>query len=298
MSKIRDALEKSRAQGGNSGTAAPRQGEGSMRVAPAPQTNALVVMSESRLLAPEALESRHIVHPRLQDRGVLDGFRGLRSTLLRKVNGHANLVCVTSVWPQDHGGLVAANLATVIAADESRSALLIDCNLARPSVGRLFEMGDGPGLSDYLADEKVDVTQVIRPVGIRRLRAIAAGHADPQGDCFLFRRMKDLVAEIRARYDDRMIILNAPPVRACADATILAEQSDYVVLAVPYGRVTMAEISDAARAVGAAKVAGVVFFDEPRVPSIGPGELLREAIRQLAHPVAFFRRLVGAPVAN
>lgn len=298
MSKIRDALEKSRAQHGESGTAPRRADEGLTGVAPVRQSNALVVMSESRLLAPEALESRHIVHPRLPDRDVLDGFRGLRSTLLRKVNGHANLVCVTSVWPQDHDGLVAANLATVIAADESRSALLIDCNLARPSVGRLFEMGDGPGLSDYLADEKVDVTQVIRAVGVRRLRAISAGRGDPQGDCFLFRRMKDLVAEIRSRYDDRMIILNAPPIHACADATILAEQSDYVVLSVPYGRVTMAEVSDAVRAVGAAKVAGVIFFDEPRVPSIGFGELLRETIGQLTHPLAFIKRLVGASAAT
>jgi Mrp family chromosome partitioning ATPase len=110
--------------------------------------------------------------------------------------------------------------------------------------------------------------------------------------------MKDLVAEIRSRYDDRMIILNAPPIHACADATILAEQSDYVVLSVPYGRVTKAEIADAVRAIGPAKIAGVVFCDEPRVPSFRAGELFREAMRQIRRPIDLLRRIIGGGPAG
>jgi Mrp family chromosome partitioning ATPase len=105
--------------------------------------------------------------------------------------------------------------------------------------------------------------------------------------------MKDLVAEIRSRYDDRLIVLSAPPIGSCADATILAEQSDYVVLSVPYGRVTMAEINDAVRAVGAQKVAGVIFSEQPRFPAMHAREIIAEAFRQFLHPVELMRRVFG-----
>lgn len=298
MSKIQQALEKSRGQRGADSTGDKGATDpGPMTsIGPLQRSHALAVMSDTRLLSTDVLESRHIVHPRMSDREVLDGYRGLRSTLMRKVNGHANLVCVTSVWPKGNDGLVAANLATVIAADESRSALLIDCNLAHPSANRLFEIADGPGLSDYLADKSVGVETVIRPAGVRRLRVIPVGKGNPEGDCFLLRRMKDMIAEIRARYDDRMIVLNAPPIGSCADATILAEQSDYVVLSVPYGRVTAAQIADAARAVGTQKVAGVMFCEQPRFPALRFIDVLSEAFRQFTRPVELARRVFGVSV--
>ncbi len=298
MSKIQQALDKSREQraaavpvaDAASGTHAATPSTG---MTPIQRSHALAVMADTRLLSTDVLDSRHVVHPRMSDRDVLDGYRGLRSTLMRRVNGHANLVCVTSVWTKGHDGLVAANLATVIAADESRSALLIDCNFAHPTANRLFDLDEGPGLSDYLADESIGAAAVIRQAGVRRLRVITVGKGSPEGDCFLLRRMKDLVAEIRSRYDDRLIVMSAPPIGSCADATILAEQSDYVVLSVPYGRVTMAEISDAVRAVGAQKVAGVIFCEQPRFPAMSAREIIMEALRQFLHPVELLRRLVG-----
>jgi Mrp family chromosome partitioning ATPase len=298
MSKIQQALDKSREQRttaapGTDAVSGATVAAPSKSMAPIQRSHALAVMTDTRLLSTDVLESHHVVHPRMADREVLDGYRGLRSTLMRRVNGHANLVCVTSVWPKGHDGLVAANLATVIAADESRSALLIDCNLSHPSANRLFDLEEGPGLSDYLADESIGVAAVIRPAGVRRLRVIPVGKGSPEGDCFLLRRMKDLVTEIRSRYDDRLIVLSAPPIGSCADATILAEQSDYVVLSVPYGRVTMAEISDAVRAVGAQKVAGVIFCEQPRFPAISAREVIKEALRQFLHPVELLRRVFG-----
>jgi Mrp family chromosome partitioning ATPase len=298
MSKIQQALDKSREQRASAvpGTDAASGPNGTVpekSMASIQRSHALAVMTDKRLLSTDVLESHHVVHPRMADRAVLDGYRGLRSTLMRRVNGHANLVCVTSVWPKGHDGLVAANLATVIAADESRSALLIDCNLSHPTANRLFDLEQGPGLSDYLADKTIGVAAVIRPAGVKRLRVIPAGKGSPEGDCFLLQRMKDLVAEVRSRYDDRLIVLSAPPIGSCADATILAEQSDYVVLSVPYGRVTMAEISDAVRAVGAQKVAGVIFCEQPRFPAMRAREIIAEAFRQFLHPVELMRRVFG-----
>jgi Mrp family chromosome partitioning ATPase len=299
MSKIQQALDKSREQ--RTAAAAPgadavsraNSTAPSYSMTPIQRSQALAVMADKHLLSTDILDARHVVHPRMADREVLDGYRGLRSTLMRRVNGHANLVCVTSVWPKGHDGLVAANLATVIAADESRSALLIDCNLSHPSANRLFDLEEGPGLSDYLADESIGVAAVIRPAGVRRLRVIPVGKGSPQGDCFLMRRMKDLVADIRSRYDDRLIVLSAPPIGSCADAAILAEQSDYVVLSVPYGKVTMTEISEAVRAVSAQKVAGVIFCEQPRFPAINAREMIIDVFRQFMHPVDTMRRVFG-----
>jgi Mrp family chromosome partitioning ATPase len=83
--------------------------------------------------------------------------------------------------------------------------------------------------------------------------------------------MRHLLSELRQRYVDRFIILDAPPITDSADARILAELADYAVLVVPYGAATEAQITAAAKLIGEKKLLGVVFSDMPRMPTEGLG---------------------------
>ena len=61
-------------------------------------------------------------------------------------------------------------------------------------------------------------------------------------------RMKRLVRSVRERYPDRYILLDCPPLARSADTQILLELCDYVVVVVPYARITPREIANSLEA--------------------------------------------------
>jgi Mrp family chromosome partitioning ATPase len=76
------------------------------------------------------------------------------------------------------------------------------------------------------------------------------------------------MSSLLARYDDRYIFMDAAPITESADTRILVELCDFVLLVVPYGRVTKNRIQEAADAIGKDKLLGIVFNDVPRMPKI------------------------------
>jgi protein-tyrosine kinase len=75
--------------------------------------------------------------------------------------------------------------------------------------------------------------------------------------------MRDLMENLRDRYDDRYIIVDTPSITQSADAEILSSLCDYVLLVVPYGKATESQILSATKAIDEGKLLGVVFNNEP-----------------------------------
>ncbi len=139
--------------------------------------------------------------------------------------------------------------------------------LKSPNVHRLIGSASVPGLTDYLENPDLDIAKIIRPVGIARYRAIAAGkRRDIPAEYFTSVRMKRLIDSVRRRYQERFIILDGPPMSDIADTRILAELCDYVLVVARYGRATNAQIERCLNAISDKKLLGVVFNDEPRIP--------------------------------
>jgi len=111
------------------------QGGNQLRVAPDSvsladrHTAELANMEEARLFTDRELELLGIVHPRLQNRTLVDAMRQLRTKLytLNPTKNFSVLVC--SVVPQGGGSFVASNLAATIAFDKSKTSLLVDADL-------------------------------------------------------------------------------------------------------------------------------------------------------------------------
>ena len=167
---------------------------------------------------------------------------------------------------------MSLNLAAAIAMDETKTSLLVDCNLSDPDLSRLA-VSDKPeaaiGLKDYLQNNNCSVKDIIYPTGIPRLRLIPTGLKNiPMAEYFTSLRLHRLFDEIKQRYTRRYIFVDAPPVSNDADARILAEVCDYVILVVPYGKVTEEQVLKAARAIGKEKLLGTVFNNEPRFPRL------------------------------
>ncbi|WP_206859374.1 polysaccharide biosynthesis protein [Lysobacter changpingensis] len=211
-------------------------------------------------LTPSQLEDRAIIHRGGVSRPEVDAFRELRTRLLSAVEG-SFVALVAPVSSGSGGSFVARNLATAMAFDETRSALLVDCDLRHPSQQRTMKIdADNGGLVEYLENADADLSDVIYETGVTGLRLIPAGTTREIGaEYFSSVRMRLLLDSIRSRHPNCYVFLDGPPVRGTPDARILADIADVVILVAGYGRDTASTIAQAAANFDPAKFAGVVF---------------------------------------
>lgn len=222
-------------------------------------------MVEPSLKPLPELEARGIIHQDMARREQADVFRNLRTQLQALARGRNFVTVVAPVGPRSGATAVAANLAAAFAFDESKTALLMDCNLRQPSLHERLGVPVGRGgLTDFLEDPEIGAEAIIHPTGIRRLRLIPAGAPrETSGEYFSSFPMQALVAELRARYPDRYLVIDAPPITGSPDARILSELADMVVVVAGHGIDTQSAVREAVGSLDPARVAGVVFNGVP-----------------------------------
>jgi Mrp family chromosome partitioning ATPase len=218
-------------------------------------------MAEIGWLSYAELDELKIIHPGMRNPAVLNAFRELRTNLYQLAAGKDNFVMlVTSIAPEGGTSLVSLNLGAVIALDESKTSIVVDCNVYDPSLHRILPIDPDYGLVDYLENITLDLKDIIYSTGVRRMRMIPVGsRRQPGTEFFTSSRMRRFLLELRDRYRDRYIVIDAPSLGTSADARILAELVDYVMLVVPYGKVSDAQLQASIDAIGAEKLAGVIF---------------------------------------
>lgn len=225
--------------------------------------------SMSRVIDSPALDPAHALSPaQMQERSIIsltdmgqphvDAFRELRTSLLATANdGDSIITLVAPVSRGSGGSFVARNLAAAFAFEETRTAVLIDCDLYRPTQHSTMRIDPtNGGLVNYLEDPAAVAADMLYETGIPRLRLIPAG-APPTGNTEYLSsfRMRLLVDTLRSRY----VFLDSPPVRGAPDARILADLADVIVLVAGYGRDSPEDIARSAANFDPNKFAGVVF---------------------------------------
>jgi len=227
----------------------------------------LANMEEAKLFSDRQLELLGIVHPRSKDRGLVDAMRQLRTKLYSlKEDGNFS-VLVSSVVPQGGGSFVALNLAATIAFDKAKTSLLVDANLHDPVIHKLLKLigrDDSHGLLEYLEHPELGVEHIVSPSGIPRMRVIPIGsHAEISAEHFTSARYKQLMVDIKERYDNRFVVVDGPAMSTSADARILSDICDYTVLVLPYGGVTPGVLDGIVDEIDERKLAGIVINDQP-----------------------------------
>jgi len=286
MSKIEKALDRAREEhrrhpGAVSHSAEDREPLEGTALIPEPRGELVRLEDISRMnqndvpLLDAAGFARHgIIHPELRDDPAVQAFRDLRTKIILQGQGENGVILVSAMSKGSGSSFVAQNLAAAFAFDAANTALIVDCNLRNPSLHRLLDDPSTPGLTDYLENPDLDLSTIIRPVGISRFRVIAAGRRrEIPAEYFTSVKMRRLIDSIRRRYLERFIILDGPSMSDIADIRVLSELCDYVILVGRYGRVTGAQIESCVKEINGKKMLGVVFNDEPRIPQIDWREL-------------------------
>lgn len=221
-------------------------------------------ITETTALSPAQMQDRAIISPTSMGQPQVDAFREVRTRLLATSNDNNIVTLVAPVSRGSGGSYVARNLAAAFAFDETKSAVLIDCDLYRPTQHTTMRINPFKGgLVNYLEDPATFIADMLYETGIPRLRLVPAGAAPKRNsEYFSSFRMRLLVDSLRSRYPDRYLFLDSPPVRGAPDARILADIADVVVLVAGYGRDSPDDIARAAANFDPNKFAGVVFNED------------------------------------
>lgn len=220
----------------------------------------IVKMQEPRRLTRDDMDERRIIYPESRNRDLVNRFRHLRTKLLELSGGNNFTMVVSGACEGAGSSFMALNLAAAFAFDQSKTALIIDCNLRDPSLHYQLELSAETGLTDFLEDPDYDIGRIIYPTGIPRLRLIPAGsQRETPSEFFTSFRMKQFLQAIRRRYPDRFIVLDTAPISESPDARILGDLCDYSMLVVPHGRITATAAENAAQAFDPDKFVGAVI---------------------------------------
>jgi capsular exopolysaccharide synthesis family protein len=187
-------------------------------------------------------------------------FRSLRTRLARSENGRAvRTIIVTSPNKGDGKSLTAANLALTMAQEFQTRVLLLDADLRRPSLHRLFGVPETPGLSDVLMGG-VPLDEALVHVRDHRLTLLPSGIV-PMHPAELLgsATMRRVLDTLRTRFD--RILIDMPPVAPLADVAIAAPMVDGVLMIVRAGVTPKPAIERALSGLDMSKVLGLVLND-------------------------------------
>ncbi len=165
-----------------------------------------------------------------------EGFRTLRAAIaLAPKADRYRALAVTSTIPAEGKSLVASNLSIVM-AQTGLKTLLVDADLRRPSVHKVFRLQSPIGLSSYLTEKVGSVDECIHTTEVPHLDVVCCG-AVPSSPSELAgsKRMTQFLQEVRSRYD--RLVLDCPPVSAVSDPLIIASLSDGVVFVTKFNKI-------------------------------------------------------------
>lgn len=172
--------------------------------------------------------------PHIDSRSAIaEAYRAFRTSLLLASASSPKVIVISSTFAREGKTTTSVNLATVL-AQMGKPVLLIDADLRRPRLQKVFRGKMNLGLVNYLA-ANIPLDDVIQETQVPNLSLILSGPTPPNPSELLGSdRMKHLIHEIRARF--AFVIFDSPPVMAVTDSIVLAANADGVVLCVHGGQ--------------------------------------------------------------
>ncbi|HBF41724.1 MAG TPA: hypothetical protein DDW19_08180, partial [Anaerolineaceae bacterium] len=162
---------------------------------------------------------------------VSESFRSLRTNLqFASVAAPLKTILVTSPSPEDGKTSVVANLANVV-SQNNRKVLVIDGDLRKPRIHKIFQLPNRIGLTDYFLHAQERLNGVIKKTEIKSLFVITSGNLPPNPSELLgSERMQEVVETLSSHFDP--IFIDTPPLLAVTDALVLAPRVDGVILVI------------------------------------------------------------------
>jgi capsular exopolysaccharide synthesis family protein len=167
------------------------------------------------------------------------------SILLRTDGGnHSRVLLITSPHPQSGKTTSSANLAISL-AEGSRKVLVVDCDLRKSGLTRLFGYESSPGLGEALSESRqADPIPLIRSTDFRGVWILPSGIVQENAAKLLQSdRLRHVIDLLRAEFD--FVLLDGPPLLDLADSRLLGKRAGGVILVCRAGRTKKEELNEA-----------------------------------------------------
>ena len=208
----------------------------------------------------ERLAARGMVVPGAPVTGIAEEYRIVKREIIRNFAGTANRpvvprghrVLIASANPGEGKTFTAVNLALSLAVEADHDVLLIDADIAKPSVLDTLGLENGPGLMDALSDPHLPLGDCLIQTDIPGLKVMPAGtqHLNDT-ELLASARTEALLAQLEAGAPGRIVILDSPPVLAASPAAVLAGHVGQLIMVVRADETLESALRDAIGLMGA-----------------------------------------------
>jgi succinoglycan biosynthesis transport protein ExoP len=193
----------------------------------------LGIIPEIKKLGPSEKNQERLASK--DDREVTEAFSSLFSTLqLKDESKKAQCILVTSTIASEGKSFIATNLAMTYASHGER-VLIVDCDLRRPSVNRVFHLENLKGVIDVCTSGMSLDEAIVRNVRPSLDVLTTGGRSKNPSHTLNSKEFASMISELRKRYD--RILVDTPPVAIVSDALIVLSQVDGVIYSIYFNKV-------------------------------------------------------------
>ena len=199
---------------------------------------------------------------------VAEQFRSLRTNIEFSFVGYEiKSIVVTSSLPGEGKSTIVSNLAVTMASSGKR-VVIVDCDLRKPTIHKMFSMSNSKGLTNILVQNR-EIEESVITTNIPNLYVIPSGPLPPNPSELLgSKNMKEILNELTNSFD--MVLIDTPPVLYISDAQILSALSQGTIIVISYGKsekIALLNAKEKIEKVGG-KILGVVIN---KIPDISNG---------------------------
>lgn len=282
MSTIEKALAKQKAAASSTSTESSTQptppetevqpdeinaSESTLRTSQATTHNSQASSNKSLKIDVDDLAERGYLIDNGVRSAIKDECRQIKRKLLNNAFGKAaktlnnpNLIMVSSSKPNEGKTFVSINLALSIASEQDKTVLLIDADVLRPSLNRELGLPESNGLIEYLLNETDDVGDIIYNTNIDKLKIIPAGEPHHLSNELLASdKMAALANELAARYPDRIVIFDSPPLLGVTETLVLSSLMGQAVIVVEESKSYLDDVKKATEPLSENLAVGLVI---------------------------------------
>jgi exopolysaccharide/PEP-CTERM locus tyrosine autokinase len=257
----------------------PRPAAAEEVIEPSPEITATVQAFKFLTLDRDALRAAGYLPPVDQEREISEQYRHLKRPLVARAlgRGHDRLpngmrIAVSSALQGEGKTFTSVNLAMSIALEKDVRVVLVDADVARAELSRVFGVKSQPGLIDTLSDSSVDVASLVYETNIEGLQVLPAGRSDTTAAEWLASpRMEEVMRRLVGKDDNCILILDSPPLLVTNEAKAVCEAAGQVVLVVRANLTPQNAVAEALAHVTGSRYVGLVLNASDVVPGGGYG---------------------------
>ena len=239
------------------------------RAAPPIDTTRVVSIDRARL------RDMNLLPPQKVERQIASQYQQIKRTLVASVlsgtlGRASHVVMLASAIPGEGKTFTSINLALSLAREKDIEVLMVDGDVAKPHVSRIFGIEQERGLMDLLVHPDLHPNQVILRTDVPGLSLMSAGHSSETAtELLASARMSEIIQQLAAPDGRRVVLLDSPPLLLSTEARALVPCAGQVVLVVGAESTSRTAVKDALAAIGEGRPVSLILNQSSLAPTEG-----------------------------